>query len=70
MSLKDLPEAFSRRDDGAKRKIHMVDWETICKAKEKRGLGLKNLKHMNALLAKLTWRLITKGSFEAKDFVE
>ena len=39
------------------RKIHLVKWSTVCKSKEKGGLGIRSLSNLNkALLGKWIWR--------------
>ena len=41
-----------------KRKLHMVNWQTVTVPKELGGLGLFQMRYRNlALLAKLCWRL-------------
>jgi hypothetical protein len=43
---------------GDKRKYHMVDWATVCKAKEFGGLGILDTRNMNiALMLKWIWKL-------------
>ncbi|CAA0833833.1 Unknown protein [Striga hermonthica] len=43
------------------RKVHLVNWSSLCTPKEKGGLGLKNQRRMNmALLMKLGWGLLSK----------
>jgi hypothetical protein len=40
------------------RKINWIKWEKICKAKDKRGLGIRDLRVFNiALLGKWWWRV-------------
>lgn len=40
-------------------KIHLVNWETLCKSKEDGGIGLRRSEDMNnAILARLGWRLL------------
>jgi hypothetical protein len=47
---------------GPKRKYHMVDWDTVCKPREFRGLGVLNTKVMNiALLLKWIWKIYRDG---------
>ncbi|XP_058726593.1 uncharacterized protein LOC131597953 [Vicia villosa] len=42
-----------------KRTVHWVSWDTVCKTREKGGLGIKNMKVMNmALLSKWKWRIL------------
>ncbi|CAL2226086.1 unnamed protein product [Prunus armeniaca] len=44
-----------------KHKIHLCQWDLMCKPKSKGGLGLKKTHDMNqALLAKVSWRLLRK----------
>ncbi|CAL8078089.1 unnamed protein product [Prunus armeniaca] len=44
-----------------KHKIHLCQWDLVCKPKSKGGLGLKKTHDMNqALLAKVGWRLLRK----------
>lgn len=44
-----------------KQKIHLCQWDLVCKPKSKGGLGLKKTHDMNeALLAKVAWRLSRK----------
>ncbi|CAL1388701.1 unnamed protein product [Linum trigynum] len=43
------------------RKIHLIDWETICNPKEEGGLGLRNATRMNeAFMLKIAWRLMAE----------
>ncbi|CAL9024686.1 unnamed protein product, partial [Prunus brigantina] len=42
-------------------KVHLVNWDTVCKPKSAGGLGIKNTAWMNqALLAKSGWRLLQR----------
>ena len=38
------------------RKAHLVSWERVCVSKEKGGLGLRKLVHLNKDLGKWVWR--------------
>ncbi|CAN1219300.1 Putative ribonuclease H protein At1g65750, partial [Linum perenne] len=41
------------------RKIHLVNWESICKPKDQGGLGVRSAKELNqAFIMKLTWGLM------------
>lgn len=44
-----------------KRKIHLVNWNEVCQARDNGGLGLRKAKDFNdAFLAKLAWHMETK----------
>ncbi|XP_058776499.1 uncharacterized protein LOC131650805 [Vicia villosa] len=54
-----------------KRSINWVKWETICKPKDKRGLGVRDVGDFNrALLLKWKWRLLKDDGAVWKDFVQ
>jgi len=69
MSIYLLPKTITKKLDGQrrsffwqggslKRKYHLVRWTTICKSKNKRGLGIKDIQKMNiSLLCKWWWKL-------------
>ncbi|GMP33310.1 hypothetical protein CsSME_00006692 [Camellia sinensis var. sinensis] len=41
-----------------RKKIHLVNWKQVCKAKQTEGLGLRRVENQNlALLAKLDWKI-------------
>lgn len=44
----------------SKRKLHLINWETLMNSKSEGGLGIQNVNFKNkALLAKLVWKTIT-----------
>ena len=47
-----------------KKKVHLIGWNKVIKAKEEGGLGIQATKLKNtALLAKLNWRFHSEKSF-------
>ncbi|KAL6196833.1 hypothetical protein ACLB2K_032446 [Fragaria x ananassa] len=49
---------FLRGDSNEKKKIHLINWEYVCKPKHRGGLGLKKTADMNqAMLVKASWRI-------------
>ena len=45
------------------KKIHMVNWSTVCAPKENGGLGIQDPERINLTLgAKLIWQVITGGN--------
>ncbi|KAK2650615.1 hypothetical protein Ddye_018104 [Dipteronia dyeriana] len=57
-TLRDIRGVFFWGDGVEKRKLHAVDWETVCKSKRKGGLGIGRILDKNkGLLAKWVWRI-------------
>ena len=45
------------------KKIHWVDWNTVCRSKEVGGLGVRRIREFNlALLGRWCWRLLVDSS--------
>ena len=50
--------AFWSGHDPRTRKLHLINWNEVCKPRREGGLGLKKFKFMNqAMLAKQFWRI-------------
>ncbi|KAK9911811.1 hypothetical protein M0R45_035700 [Rubus argutus] len=61
MTLDKLNRDFLWGDCDGKKKIHMVNWDSVCKPKFLGGLGIKKATTMNkAMLAKTSWRMLQK----------
>ena len=42
-------------------RVHLVNWDQVCRPKKNGGLGIKKTSHMNqALLAKASWRILNR----------
>lgn len=45
-----------------KKKIHLLNWETLCKTKKRGGAGIRRSEDIHkSLLTKLGWRILTSG---------
>ena len=56
--LETLQREFLWYGNSCQKKTHLVDWDSICKPKERGGLGIRPLKQMNqALLGKWLLRI-------------
>ncbi|CAN1764377.1 Putative ribonuclease H protein At1g65750 [Linum perenne] len=53
--------SFVRGSEQGQRKMHLVNWETVCQPKELGGLGLKSARSFNqAFILKLAWGILKK----------
>ncbi|KAK2648312.1 hypothetical protein Ddye_015801 [Dipteronia dyeriana] len=61
--IEKLQRCFLWGDGIEKRKLHVVDWITVCKSKKNGGLGIGRILDKNeGLLSKWLWRFRTDGS--------
>lgn len=61
--LEKLQRNFLWQGNEPKIKFHLVDWKSVCKPRNKEGLGIKPLVHMKrAPLGKWLWKLARKGA--------
>ena len=57
LRLETIQRDFPWGSSPSKRKIHLLNWKTVCTSKVKGGLGIRCLALMNeALLGKWAWR--------------
>ena len=46
-------------DIDSRKKVHLVNWESVCISKDKGGLGIRKARDQNAaLLTKLGWKIL------------
>ncbi|KAL6218309.1 hypothetical protein ACLB2K_011523 [Fragaria x ananassa] len=58
-----LNRDFIWGDNNEKKRVHLVNWETVCQPKCLGGLGVKKTEDMNqAMLAKASWRIFKQDS--------
>lgn len=56
--LDSITKYFWWGHDPGERKLHWVNWDTICQLKREGGLGLKKISHLNqAMLSKQFWKI-------------
>ncbi|XP_058110948.1 uncharacterized protein LOC131253828 [Magnolia sinica] len=61
-ALSNLRHDFLWSGKNNQKKLHLLDWQEVCKHFQEGGASIKNLKIMNqALLGKWIWRLGTEG---------
>ena len=71
---------FLWSDSESSKKIHLVNWDTMCYNKRVGGLGLRKAKAQNlALMSKMGWKILSdedclwvkvvKGKYLLKDFL-
>ena len=59
--LEKIQRDFLWGGGNLERKIHLINWNTICSSKDKGGLGICNLSTMNrAILGKWLWRFVVE----------
>ena len=56
--LDSLNRNFLWGDTVDRKKVHLINWDTVCKSKDMGGLGIRNTRDANlAMLSKLGWKL-------------
>ena len=60
--LEKIQRYFLWGGGSLERKLHLIDWNTVCGSQESGGLEIRDLTLMNkALLGKWTWKFAMKG---------
>ena len=66
--LEKIQQDFLWEGGNQDRKIHMVNWNTVCTSKRKGGLGIRRLEKLNkSLPRKWNWRLAVEDNPSWKD---
>lgn len=70
--LDSIINAFCWGYQPSVRKLHLINWDTICRPRNEGGLGIRKFKLMNqALIAKKSWRIIQQPqSILAKTYLK
>ena len=62
-SFDKMNRDFIWRDTGNTKRIHLVNWDTVCKNKKQGGLGVRKTHDNNlAILTKLGWKIMKKDN--------
>ena len=68
--LEKIQRDFLWGSGNLERKIHLINWNTVCSSKEKGGLGVRSLSTLDrALLDKWIWRFVVEEDSPWKNII-
>ena len=65
------PKRFPLGRVGPRKKMHLINWKTVCLSRDKGGLGICGVLNLNkALLGKWNWRFVVEDNALWREFIK